>query len=691
MLKFHSQQNKNMRIISLTLNNIRSYPSATFTFPEGIVLLSGDIGAGKSTVLLAIEFALFGLLRGELNGNALLRNGALRGSVTLTFETQGKEHTIHRALKRNKTSVEQESGHLISSGVKTEGTAVELKSKILELLGYPSELLTKSKNDVWRYTVYTPQEDMKKILTETPEERLKLLRRVFDIDKYQRIAENAQIYTKALRERKRAIDLVLVDLEDKKKQHQTLSSELAGAREKQDKLKPQIETARAQLTTLAQELKTLETKRQEFENTQREHAITQATLTAKKNQHDLFGKELNELAVQIANAPPLPPDASILAQEKTKLHAEKTQHETTLRASLMKATEQNTLKQQSAILTQKINALAKCPTCMQEVSQEHKHSILQTEQEKTRTIETNAQSHHIDAKNAEEKIRAIQAQIDSLAHKEREIAVAKVKQEQHARNTAKHSALRTQQEQLTREIAALTQKMTELSSALANMSPPNALASAREQHDTLARLERALSIEHSAASQKIETISKTLAILQTDITRKETAKKQLEQSQQAHNYLTDAFIPLMSHIEKHVMAKIHHEFDGLFAQWFSQLANDLMSARLDSAFTPAITQNGYDADVEHLSGGERTACALAYRLALNKTINSLINTIQTKDLLILDEPTDGFSSEQLDKMRDVLAQTQLKQIIIVSHEQKIEGFADHVIRVHKNEHASSIS
>ena len=82
--------------------------------------------------------------------------------------------------------------------------------------------------------------------------------------------------------------------------------------------------------------------------------------------------------------------------------------------------------------------------------------------------------------------------------------------------------------------------------------------------------------------------------------------------------------------------------------------------------------------------------ALAYRLALNKTINTVTSSIKTKDLLILDEPTEGFSSEQLDKLRDVIAQLNLRQIIIVSHEQKIEGFADKVVRLEKTQSGTQV-
>jgi exonuclease SbcC len=111
---------------------------------------------------------------------------------------------------------------------------------------------------------------------------------------------------------------------------------------------------------------------------------------------------------------------------------------------------------------------------------------------------------------------------------------------------------------------------------------------------------------------------------------------------------------------------------------------------LDEEFSPLVQQNGYDSAVENLSGGEKTACALAYRLALNKVIAAVRSTVRTKELVILDEPTDGFSQDQLGRMRDVLDQLRARQIILVSHEQAIESLADHVLRVVKEEHASKI-
>jgi exonuclease SbcC len=118
------------------------------------------------------------------------------------------------------------------------------------------------------------------------------------------------------------------------------------------------------------------------------------------------------------------------------------------------------------------------------------------------------------------------------------------------------------------------------------------------------------------------------------------------------------------------------------------LAGESFEVQLDENFTPLIIQGESEMDYAFLSGGERTAIALAYRLALNQTINSILSNIKTKDIIILDEPTDGFSEVQLDKMREVLADLNVPQLIIVSHEQKIEGFVENLVRLRKEGNVS---
>ena len=48
-----------MIFTKLKLNNFKSYKNQTINFDEGISVIVGENGAGKSTILEAISFALF--------------------------------------------------------------------------------------------------------------------------------------------------------------------------------------------------------------------------------------------------------------------------------------------------------------------------------------------------------------------------------------------------------------------------------------------------------------------------------------------------------------------------------------------------------------------------------------------------------------------------------------------------------
>src|SRR3989344_5771412 len=133
-----------MKLKKLYLKNIRSYKEEEIVFPEGSVLLAGDVGAGKSTILLALEYSFFGLQPGQ-RGALLLRNNSEYGIVILEFEVNGKNIVIDKE--------------------KVEASLTEIKTIILEYLGYPRELIKKN-NLLYRYTVYTPQEQMKQIILE---------------------------------------------------------------------------------------------------------------------------------------------------------------------------------------------------------------------------------------------------------------------------------------------------------------------------------------------------------------------------------------------------------------------------------------------------------------------------------------------------------------------------------------------
>jgi exonuclease SbcC len=146
----------------------------------------------------------------------------------------------------------------------------------------------------------------------------------------------------------------------------------------------------------------------------------------------------------------------------------------------------------------------------------------------------------------------------------------------------------------------------------------------------------------------------------------------------------------MDEVEKRRLQNIHRDFAKEFSKYFSILVEDgSMRATLDPNFTPYVTIGGVPTPPEALSGGERTALALSYRLSLGHTVRAARKL--RLESLILDEPTDGFSEGQITKLSDLLRELGHRQILLVSHDPALTGIADHVVRVEKVDGKSRLS
>jgi exonuclease SbcC len=172
----------------------------------------------------------------------------------------------------------------------------------------------------------------------------------------------------------------------------------------------------------------------------------------------------------------------------------------------------------------------------------------------------------------------------------------------------------------------------------------------------------------------------------------DSLRKKYEELQYMDNlarWLDECFIPSLDTIETYVMKTINEGFAHQFQKWFKLLVEspDIM-VELDESFAPLIHQNGHKMEVDTLSGGEKTAVAMAYRLALNEVIKRLAD--MDDNLLILDEPTDGFSKEQVYQLKHVFDGLNASQVIIVSHEKELEGFVECTCRVNKEGDCSSV-
>jgi exonuclease SbcC len=168
-------------------------------------------------------------------------------------------------------------------------------------------------------------------------------------------------------------------------------------------------------------------------------------------------------------------------------------------------------------------------------------------------------------------------------------------------------------------------------------------------------------------------------------------KKQYELFSQCFDWLVEYFIPTLNQIEKQVLVSILQNFNDIYKRWYSMLVEDsTKESRIDENFTPIVNQDGYEQEIGFLSGGEKTSIALAYRLTLNSLMRKESESMKS-NLLILDEPTDGFSKNQLSKIRELLDELKSEQIILVSHEKELETHVDNIFNISKQDGVSKVS
>ena len=129
-----------MQILSIVLKNIKSHRDKELHFVNGINVLSGDNGVGKSTIFEAIGYALFGVDARDFVGNIerFITIGAKKGEIAVTFATNdGENYRASRSVGAgSKWLLAKELGGIFE--VEDHAGAPETEARIKELLGLDS-------------------------------------------------------------------------------------------------------------------------------------------------------------------------------------------------------------------------------------------------------------------------------------------------------------------------------------------------------------------------------------------------------------------------------------------------------------------------------------------------------------------------------------------------------------------------
>ncbi|MGC9014335.1 MAG: AAA family ATPase [Thermoproteota archaeon] len=672
-----------MILKSIMLENIRSYANQTIEFPLGTTLFEGDIGSGKSTILMAIEFALFGL--GSEKGAALLRVGAKKGSVTLTFEVEGEEYKVYRCLEKKGKSVQQSDGYIKTKEGILHLSASELKEKILEILKFNEPPDPKAQSVIYRYAVFTPQEEMKAILWMKPDLRLQTLRKAFRVEDYRIAIDNALTIVKLIKEKAISLSSHASDLEKKQEACNDKKAEMQEYRKQLENLQKSENELKNKKESLNAELEKLQKQKDELGKAVGEVPLLKSQIEEKNKEILNLQKEEENLTNELNEK------IQPIIEELSKIEkpTSKSEEELSKEMSELRVLKENLIKEEASIES-KINDYeliernGVCPTCdrladpkefMEKVEQKKK------EKEKLAAI----------IKDCDEKILELDRLQKLLRRYNQAQGQLKILKEQAEKVTEQLSKVKAKKNALNEQVKEASKKLEKAKKELEEYNQLSfKVEMIRQELNKTQEEFTKIGKEITSRQAMLKALEKEVAELEIEIETKAKERKMAEKLNEHLIWIEEFFVPTMGVIEKHVMLSINQEFNQHFQRWWSLLVDDTTKeARIDEEFTPLVEQDGYELNINYLSGGEKTSLALAYRLALNSIVQK-VSTGMKSNLLILDEPTDGFSKEQLFKIREILNEIKCPQVIIVSHEKELESFADQVFKVEKKSGVSEV-
>ncbi|TEU05134.1 SMC family ATPase [Candidatus Bathyarchaeota archaeon] len=692
-----------MRIKTVQLENIRSHVKTEVPFARGFNCLVGGLGRGKSTVLYAIDFALFGDPLGR-SYDYILREGADVGKVTIHFVHNGKNYKILRGLRRHDKGISQdmeqlkffEEDKLIASS-KGEAVVEQLKA------------LTGLDKDLFREVVWVRQEHLKEMLNMTPRQRQKKMDQMFGLSDYEVAWSGLAGFQKEYQGEKRAYerDFDVVGMEKLQTEYNKSVEEFSLIENELEDLRKKLVQTEAAFKEATSRLQSLEKLRKQTDKLRRREAELQANVA---NIEDTCAKLADEIEKKKTFIHDLEERlTSIEAQQKS--HREKLQEVglkpdqtiKELRKYLVALEDQMTsiggeqeaAKKEIQTSKKRISSLTtenKCPLCLQNLTGEYKKSLL----ERLDKENTERENRLVELQKNFDELEGLRSVVNFVVSN-LQLLTPRI-EETKERIQEEHGSLN----KLSTDFEDKQQKEKSLRSQLDATRAEitkfdiDELESTRKLRDTTFE-------QYSVAKSKLEikeTRKRDIAL------RIDTLRERLDHAQQKIKRMEniEKLLRVMDDIRgayRSIQPKLRSEFVTYLERMVQHVLDDLsgpegpiLTVKIDETYTPIIkSEEGYEREVSNLSGGERTLLAFAYRLGLGQLIMQS-RTGHGLYLLLLDEPTESLGREDgsVDRLAEAISRLKaIEQIIAVTHSEAFAEKAEHVIRVEKEAGISKAS
>ncbi|MEM2081216.1 MAG: SMC family ATPase [Candidatus Bathyarchaeia archaeon] len=692
-----------MKIEVVQLENIRSHVKSTVPFTRGFNCLLGGVGTGKSSVLYALDFALFGEPLSR-SFEYLLREGAESGRITVQFSQNGRTYRIVRGLKRRGKGISQDLEELklyedekLLASMKTDAVAEQIKA------------ITGLDRELYREIMWVRQEHLKELLDAAPRDRQRRLDELFGLSDYEAAWSNIAVYQRDYETEKKVYekDADVVGLEKLSAEYNRITEEFTLLEmELQDALS-KLAAAKRTFDIADEKLRALEEKRLLIEELRRKETKIQASIASVKETLASLNRRAEDKKTVIDN----------LKQRQNSLDSQAATYKRTLEQAGIFANQPiEALRRQLATFDEKLSSLraeqeatlrnlrtdqkrteslaleSRCPLCLQQLNSEYKNGLMQRIQQENMERQRIIEHLQIEIEKLQRTKAAVNEAVSNLQTLTTRAEELKARLNEEERNlsdlVAEIEAKRQFEADLIGQLEALRFEIGRF-----DLSD---LETARAQREQAFRQYYRLESELRTKENRKKDL---LARLDEVKERIDHAQEKLERMQKINR--TVEVISAIRDAYRSIQPKLRSEFVKVLRNFVQQVLDSLVGGEapllnviVDETYTPYVkSESGVERDVANLSGGERTLLAFAYRLGLGQLIMQS-RTGHSLSMLVLDEPTESLGSEDgsIDRLAEAISRFKaIEQIIAVTHSEAFAEKAEHVIVLEKEAGISRIS
>jgi len=692
-----------MKIEMVQLENIRSHIKSTVPFTRGFNCLVGGLGTGKSSVLYAVDFALFGEPIGR-SFEYLLREGADSAKVTVQFTQNGRTYKLIRGLERRGKGIGQDFEELklfedetLLASMKTDAIAEQFKA------------ITGLDKDLYREIVWVKQEHLKELLDATPRERQRRLDELFGLSDYETAWSNIAVYQRDYETEKRIHekDPDVVGLEKLSTEYNRVTEEFTLLEIELQDAVGKLAGAKRALEDADLKLKKLEEKKQRIEELKRKEAKVQANISStadalaslnqriegKKTIIDTLKQRQNSLNSQVSACKNTLEETGVPANQSVEaLRGQLAAFDDKL--SSLKAEQEATMRnlQTDQKRTASLSMESRCPLCLQSLNDEYKNGLMQRIQQENTERQSTIEQLQIEIEKMQ-RTKAVAneafSNLQTLTTRAEDLKMRLSEEEKNLGDVATEVEAKRQLEmELGGQLEALRLEIDRF-----EMSDLEAARVQREQAFTqYYRMEADLRTKENRKKDLLTRLDETKERIDHAQEKLERMRK-IAKTIEVLGAIRDAY--------RSIQPKLRSEFVKVLRNFVQQVLDSLvggeaplLNVMVDETYTPYVkSESGADREVSNLSGGERTLLAFAYRLGLGQLIMQS-RTGHGLSMLLLDEPTESLGREDgsIDRLAEAISRFKaIEQIIAVTHSEAFAEKAEHVIILEKEAGISKIS